>query len=33
MGAVRSFQQAKNLPMDTERYINMVTVRALGVTP
>jgi hypothetical protein len=33
MSAVRSFQQAKNLPVDSERYINMATVKALGVTP
>lgn len=33
MSAVRAFQQARGLPMDGERYINMATVRALGVTP
>jgi hypothetical protein len=33
MNAVRSFQQARNLPVDSERYINMATVKALGVTP
>jgi hypothetical protein len=33
MDAVRAFQQAKNLPVDTARYINIATVKALGVTP
>jgi hypothetical protein len=33
MGAVRSFQQAKGLPVDSVGYINMMTVKALGVTP
>jgi hypothetical protein len=33
MAAVRSFQQAKGLPMDGDRYINMATVKALGVEP
>ena len=33
MNAVRAFQQAKSLPVDSERYINMATVKALGVTP
>ena len=33
LGAVRAFQQAKNLPVDSERYINIATVKALGVTP
>jgi hypothetical protein len=33
MGAVRAFQQARGLPTDGERYINMATVKALGVTP
>jgi hypothetical protein len=31
MAAVRSFQQAKGLPLDGDRYINMATVKALGV--
>ena len=31
MAAVRSFQQAKGLPQDGDRYINMATVKALGV--
>lgn len=33
MAAVRAFQQAKGLPVDGDRYINMATVKALGVTP
>jgi hypothetical protein len=33
MSAVRAFQQARGLPVDSDRYINMMTVRALGVTP
>jgi hypothetical protein len=33
MSAVRAFQQAKGLPMDGDGYINMATVKALGVTP
>ncbi len=33
MNAVRSFQQAKGLPVDNDRYINIATVNALGVTP
>jgi peptidoglycan hydrolase-like protein with peptidoglycan-binding domain len=33
MDAVRAFQQAKNLPVDASRYINIATVKALGVTP
>ena len=33
MNAVRAFQQAKSLPVDSKRYINMATVKALGVTP
>jgi hypothetical protein len=33
LSAVRSFQQAKGLPVDGARYINMQTVKALGVTP
>jgi hypothetical protein len=33
MSAVQSFQRARNLPFDSERYINMATVKALGVTP
>jgi hypothetical protein len=33
MGAVRSFQQARGLPVDGDRYINMATVKALGVNP
>ena len=32
LGAVRAFQQSKNLPVDSERYINIATVKALGVT-
>ena len=32
LSAVRAFQQAKNLPVDSERYINIATVKALGVT-
>ena len=31
--AVRAFQQAKGLPTDAGRYINMATVKALGVAP
>jgi len=33
MTSVRAFQQAKGLPVDGDRYINMATVKALGVTP
>ena len=33
MSAVRAFQQARGLPVDGDRYINMATVKALGVTP
>jgi hypothetical protein len=33
MSAVRSFQVARGLPVDGDRYINMATIRALGVTP
>ena len=31
MNAVRALQQAKSLPVDSERYINMATVKALGL--
>jgi hypothetical protein len=31
-GAVRAFQQARSLPVDSAGYINMATVKALGVT-
>jgi peptidoglycan hydrolase-like protein with peptidoglycan-binding domain len=31
MDAVRAFQQARGLPVDMDRYINMATVKALGV--
>ena len=33
MSAVRSFQQAKGLPVDSDRVINMATIKALGVQP
>jgi hypothetical protein len=33
LNAVRAFQQSKGLPVDTDRYINMATVKALGVAP
>jgi hypothetical protein len=33
LNAVREFQRAKGLPMDNDRYINMATVKALGVAP
>jgi hypothetical protein len=33
MSSVRAFQQAKGLPVDGDRYINMATVKALGVMP
>lgn len=33
LGAVRAFQQAKGLPVDGGRYINIATVKALGVAP
>lgn len=33
MSSVRAFQQANGLPLDGDRYINMATVKALGVTP
>jgi hypothetical protein len=31
MAAVRAYQQARNLPVDADRYINIATVRALGI--
>jgi hypothetical protein len=31
LAAVRGFQKANNLPIDGDRYINVATVRALGV--
>lgn len=31
-GAIQSYQQAKNLPVDNGRYINVATVKALGLT-
>ena len=33
LNAVRAFQQSKGLPIDSDRYINIVTVKALGVQP
>ncbi len=33
LNAVRAFQQSKGLPVDNDRYINMATVKALGVAP
>jgi hypothetical protein len=33
MSAVRAFQTARGLPVDGDRYINMATVRSLGVMP
>jgi hypothetical protein len=33
LSAVRAFQQAKGLPVDHDRYINMATVKALGIAP
>ena len=33
LSAVRAFQQSKGLPVDSDRYINIVTVKALGVMP
>jgi Putative peptidoglycan binding domain len=30
-GAVQAYQQSKNLPVDSGRYINVATVKALGV--
>ncbi len=33
LNAVRAFQQSKGLPVDNDRYINMTTVKALGVAP
>ena len=32
MDAVRRFQRARNLPVDNDRYINVATVRALGLS-
>ena len=32
MNAVRAFQRARNLPVDNDRYINVATVRALGLS-
>lgn len=32
MDALRQFQRARNLPVDNERYINVATVRALGLS-
>jgi predicted small secreted protein len=32
MAAVRGFQKAKGLPVDMDRYINVATVRALGLS-
>ncbi len=32
MNAVRSFQKARGLPVDMDRYINVATVRALGLS-
>jgi hypothetical protein len=32
MNAVRGFQKAKGLPVDNDRYINVATVRALGLS-
>jgi hypothetical protein len=32
MNAVRGYQKAKGLPVDMDRYINVATVRALGVS-
>ena len=33
MSSVRAFQVARGLPVDGDRYINMETVKSLGVTP
>ena len=33
LNAVRAFQQSKGLPVDSDRYINITTVKALGVQP
>jgi hypothetical protein len=33
MGAVNRYQQAKNLPVDGLGYLNIETVKALGVSP
>jgi hypothetical protein len=33
MSSVRAFQVARGLPVDGDRYINMATVKSLGVTP
>jgi peptidoglycan hydrolase-like protein with peptidoglycan-binding domain len=32
MDAVRAFRQAKNLPMDADRYIDIATVRRVELT-
>lgn len=33
MNSVRAFQSARGLPVDNDRYINMATLKSLGVTP
>jgi hypothetical protein len=33
LSALRAFQQSKGLPVDSDRYINIATVKALGVEP
>jgi hypothetical protein len=33
LSALRAFQQSKGLPVDSDRYINVATVKALGVEP
>jgi peptidoglycan hydrolase-like protein with peptidoglycan-binding domain len=33
MNSVRAFQAARGLPVDNDRYINIATVRSLGVMP
>ena len=33
LSALQAYQSAKNLPLDRGRYINIETVKALGVSP
>jgi hypothetical protein len=33
MSSVRAFQMARGLPVDGDRYINMATIKSLGVAP
>jgi len=33
MSSVRAFQMARGLPVDGDRYVNMATIKSLGVAP